>query len=199
MKTLASNAIRGHPLAAIIAGIIHGSGVQAARSTLCQCTPEVPALPAPIDNRWNKKLEFVYSLVTQIRAAIRATLCCPPLLLFVSLPPFPPPSSRRVESSRATITRTFQLFLRHRYPTSSRFARVTDIDNAPTPTTGATSIPRCPRKRATTTTSTCRLVPTLSPTPPPSPLPRPFPSFRSVRRVCPSFYRMHLSNVETNW
>lgn len=32
---------------------------------------------APIDNRWNKKLEFVYSLVTQIRAA---TLLSYPLL-----------------------------------------------------------------------------------------------------------------------
>lgn len=36
-----------------------------------RCAAEVPAPGAPIDNRWNKKLEFVYSLVTQIRAAAR--------------------------------------------------------------------------------------------------------------------------------
>jgi len=36
-----------------------------------RCAAEVSAPGAPIDNRWNKKLEFVYSLVTQIRAAAR--------------------------------------------------------------------------------------------------------------------------------
>lgn len=41
-----------------------------------RCGYTVPVYPGrsvhsgPIDNRWNKKLEFVYSLVTQIRAAI---------------------------------------------------------------------------------------------------------------------------------
>lgn len=51
---------------------------------------------APIDNRWNKKLEFVYSLVTQIRAA---TLLSYPLL--PSSPfsntnaPFPPSHPHR--------------------------------------------------------------------------------------------------------
>lgn len=54
------------------------------------CIP-VPVYPgrsvhsAPIDNRWNKKLEFVYSLVTQIRAAI-PNHPPPPSPPFVSFP-----------------------------------------------------------------------------------------------------------------
>lgn len=50
--------------------IIHGGDVYIARPRR-RCAAEVPAPGAPIDNRWNKKLEFVYSLVTQIRAAAR--------------------------------------------------------------------------------------------------------------------------------
>ena len=66
-----------HPLAAVSTRIIHGSGVEYI---------PVPVYPgrsvhsAPIDNRWNKKLEFVYSLVTQIRAAI---LSSPPPVSFL--------------------------------------------------------------------------------------------------------------------
>lgn len=51
--------------------IIHGGDVYIARPRRRRCAAEVPAPRAPIDNRWNKKLEFVYSLVTQIRAAAR--------------------------------------------------------------------------------------------------------------------------------
>lgn len=58
--------------------IIHGGDVYIARPR--RCAAEVPAPRAPIDNRWNKKLEFVYSLVTQIRAAARHPRPTPPIL-----------------------------------------------------------------------------------------------------------------------
>lgn len=52
--------------------------------------------PRPIDNRWNKKLEFVYSLVTQIRAAARHPR--------PTLPPFSDPRAPSVASPTAVST-----------------------------------------------------------------------------------------------
>lgn len=78
--------------------IIHNGDVYIARPR--RCAAEVPAPRAPIDNRWNKKLEFVYSLVTQIRAAARHPRPTP------SDPPLsaaPPHCRRRLRSTRASV------------------------------------------------------------------------------------------------
>ena len=135
-----------------------------------------PCTPAPIDNRWNKKLEFVYSLVTQIRAAIRWGGSAV-LLLLSTRCALPSPPSLQVVVVVVPPTRTFHsssTLPRHRYQ-HHRDSRVsTDIDGreptTPTPTTRWCNVNPAvvrPRKRNTTTCrllpSTCRLVPTLFP------------------------------------
>lgn len=64
--------------------VLFTTGVCTTRGRCRWCAAEVPAPGPPIDNRWNKKLEFVYSLVTQIRAAARHPR--PTALRFPSLP-----------------------------------------------------------------------------------------------------------------
>lgn len=86
---------RGHPLARYFNS--YYSWKRCGYTYRCQYTRGRSVHSAPIDNRWNKKLEFVYSLVTQIRAAIPNH---PPLSSFRLLsqherPPFPPPSHPR--------------------------------------------------------------------------------------------------------
>lgn len=183
-----------------------------------RCAAEVPAPGAPIDNRWNKKLEFVYSLVTQIRAAARhprPTLSKPfPASRTLPTTTAAPPTSPTNTSQRS-------LFRRRSPPPPPP-------PPPPAPLSSA-NVPRHERRRAryqhqqkaerryqsTSGSYTGRdhlypvAVTDTSTVYPPlvslyfSPL---FPArapFRSVRRVCrttcPSWPRMHLSNGETNW
>lgn len=183
-----------------------------------RCAAEVPAPGAPIDNRWNKKLEFVYSLVTQIRAAARhprPTLSKPfPASRTLPTTTAAPPTSPTNTSQRSLFRRR-SLRYRHRHRHHQHHYRrrtylVTNDAVRGTNTSGkqsgATKAPAAVTQAdhlypvAVTDTSTVY---------PPlvslyfSPL---FPArapFRSVRRVCrttcPSWPRMHLSNGETNW
>lgn len=172
---------------------------------------------APIDNRWNKKLEFVYSLVTQIGAAVHH----PPLPSSpFAVNPSPPPTPT-TNDGVSSQTRNAPLSpLSSSIPTSSQFTRITGAGHQPrskanpTPTVARmpTSIPisrnveqygnttAAHHHRDTTTTANVThtdfpyhfIFPPLFP-----------PPFRTVRQVCrttcPSWSRMHLSNGETNW
>lgn len=176
-----------------------------------RCATEVPAPGAPIDNRWNKKLEFVYSLVTQIRAAARHPR---PTLSK------PSPAGRTLATTTAADISdqhesAFPLPTALSATTSTtivgeRTSSRTTLCAVPTPAESRAALPKRQRQLHRQTTYTQSPSPTRRPyTPPPlvslyfSPL---FPArapFRSVRRVCrttcPSWPRMHLSNGETNW
>lgn len=173
-----------------------------------RCAAEVPAPGAPIDNRWNKKLEFVYSLVTQIRAAARHPR---PTLSKLSPAGRAPPTTTAADISDQhepafplpTALSATTIVVGER--TSSR----TTPCAVPTPAESRTALPKRQRQLHRQTTYT------QSPSPTRRPYTRRFVSlyfsplfparapFRSVRRVCrttcPSWPRMHLSNGETNW
>jgi len=179
-----------------------------------RCATEVPAPGAPIDNRWNKKLEFVYSLVTQIRAAARhprPTLSKPsPVGRTLATTAAADISDQHKSAFPLPTTLSAVRHHQHHYRRRTTLYLVTNDavrgTNTSRKQSGATKAPAAVTQAdhlypvAVTDTSTVY---------PPlvslyfSPLFSARAPFRSVRRVCrttcSSWPRMHLSNGETNW
>jgi len=65
---------KGHPLEEASPIVLFTEATCISRGRSCAASRSLHPGTPPIDNRWNKKLEFVYSLVTQIRAAARHPL-----------------------------------------------------------------------------------------------------------------------------